>query len=502
MKKIFLIIFSFIILSGASAQWNPWSYYGSKNVTAPLYSQEATDYFNRMIVQPTERRKITLNTIVKQIKDTLNITTLNQRFRGLYLMKAQTSQVAGLNVARVGDSLTMVGSVEFIADRGFKNDVANSYFNTNFNPTADSSCFKKYSNSVAFNVITGGTGNDQLFGMYISATSGITTYPSYSGSLTINNLGQGNYISKNIGGVRTGLMGSSRMASTKFYAILNSSLTDSLTHSALAMPNANMYLLAMNQNNVAASITLSEIDYGWIANGMTNTEVRGMYNIYNNYVQLINGEKTLLIFDGNSLCRLYAETIRLDSVTYFPNENPYLICKDVAIAGQQISSMITNFNTTITPLYNSQYRNKILFFQEGLLTIQYGSDGTVASTRIKQYNDSAHAKGFITILPTQTAFSYESVNETRDESYRVALNDSILASPNRHADCIIDFRNQRYYVNNAWYNIESPLAISLDTDGLEDNTLYFYDKVHYTTLTTNHIINQYIIPVLRILNIK
>lgn len=177
---------------------------GGGGSTPVVYDPDAAAYFAAMSVQPDDARKSLINDLIVGLK----ADGVWSKTRLLYLRALGTQQAALLNAKTPGtNDCTIVGTVTFTADRGFRGDGSTGYLNTGFNPTTASpvigqnslalySYVNNTTSDVAGNETTWGSGGSSRIRLLPLSGSGVmsarlnnSTNNSFNGAALTTRLG-------------------------------------------------------------------------------------------------------------------------------------------------------------------------------------------------------------------------------------------------------------------------------------------------------------------------
>lgn len=215
---------------------------------APAYSAEATALFAAMSVQPDDTRKAAIDALISGMKteglwDTVDFMSVQ---------RAADAQAGSLWWNDPAQTVTVVGSPVFTADRGYVGVPSTGYLDTGFNPSTDVVNASLNSMGMTF-YLTPGVGTDTGAVRYAAGcsdgTSLLTAIPwttanqhrSEFNTATSSNFGAG--VS-----TRTGLHTVNRSAAGALQWYRNGAADGTDTDASSALPNQNLFALALNNS--------------------------------------------------------------------------------------------------------------------------------------------------------------------------------------------------------------------------------------------------------------
>ncbi len=127
---------------------------------SPQYVPEASNLFARMDIQPSAIRKTIINEFIFQ----LQVAGIWNELDCLYILAAEDEQTAKLNWKSTSFNLTEVGTVGFVADRGYTNNANTNALSTGFIQNSHGVKFLSTNSSWGFYSRSLGVNNDYDMG--------------------------------------------------------------------------------------------------------------------------------------------------------------------------------------------------------------------------------------------------------------------------------------------------------------------------------------------------
>ena len=246
------------------------------------YEPEAISLFSRMSSQPSISRKNLINEIISQLK----INSIWNELDGLWFLAGADSQAAKLNWKTASYDLTELGTMNFIADRGYtRNGVAGGTtdaLNTNFTPSTNGVKFTRNSNS---------------FGIYVrsSIQEAQVDFGGVVGNLGIqlncqSNSTQGaarnNHTTAFVFNTPTsnsqGLTTITRPNSTTMNYYKNGSFISNTTLSTTGDATVPLYICAYNVSNAVSAGSSKQIAFAYVGSGNIDQSI--LYNLVQFYM--------------------------------------------------------------------------------------------------------------------------------------------------------------------------------------------------------------------------
>ena len=291
MKKL-LLIFILLVIPLQAQTWDELLYYYSDDEV--VYEAEAQAYFAAMTTPLSDEQKTRVNTFVRMLKDSLSITSLSQKFDVMYLFANETSEAGLRNLIKRSHDATAVNSPTFTQWEGFRGNGTTSYLNTNYNPFSQGVRYTLNSGSIGTYSLdsVSGSGLRHLLGAEQVNTGDSTrtriqaTNPSTTNSFQNAN---GAFIT-NLTPYGSITVSRESATSLKLYQNQNlvktASTGDALVQKVL---NLNYYICTTNSNgSPSATGYLGRISFSFIGAGLSDTEVRKVYNCIQWYMTQLN----------------------------------------------------------------------------------------------------------------------------------------------------------------------------------------------------------------------
>lgn len=236
------------------------------------FEPETQLYLSSLTTPLSYDQQIRINTFVKMVKDSLQISSLSSRFDVMLPLANETAEAGLKNLVKRQHDATAVNSPTFTQWEGFTGNGTSSYLNTNYNDSTDDVNFKLDNNSFGFYKRTDGINTDMGI---------IGTGSQYTATrINAGNLTAGNYIVgiPTIAANGAGFWVVSRTANANFYGYKNA--VGYLIPYQRTQPKYSLSFLicAGNTAGSAGLFSNAQISFAFIGEGLSNTEVNKLTN--------------------------------------------------------------------------------------------------------------------------------------------------------------------------------------------------------------------------------
>lgn len=243
------------------------------------YDSDAKLYFDAMTTPLSAETKSKINTFVKMLKDSLQITSLSQKFDVMYLLANETAEAGLKNLVKRSNDATAVNSPTFTQWEGFQGN-GSSYINTNYNPATQGIIYGQNNAHVSIYCRSDLDGLGMDWGSREADDNPRSEISlSYSGTTlygTINSTGiGGRFIVANTNSQGFYISNRSGTNSGKLYK--NGVAFSTLTQ-ASATPNYNYYISAINIEGTAGNYQNRQYAFWTAGSSLSDTEARKLTN--------------------------------------------------------------------------------------------------------------------------------------------------------------------------------------------------------------------------------
>lgn len=235
---------------------------------AALIEPELQLVIDQMTLKPSESRKQCMNNLVKGLKDAGIWNHLDL----FYLLHSHDRQAARLNWKDPSlYTLQEVGTVSFVANKHYASDGTTGYLRTGWNPATNGVNFTLNSHSLG-SYHNGGVGNTPSVAMGVTGPSGNRTsiVPRNFGELRVQD--NGTTVSRWVrGNLLTNFISMKRTSATNLRVWRRETdmtiVEQDFANSSIGIPNAELYLMAHNNNGTADSFSNSLYTYNCLFTG-------------------------------------------------------------------------------------------------------------------------------------------------------------------------------------------------------------------------------------------
>lgn len=482
MKRVLLILL--FISSIASAQYQPFDWYGKSAPSAVVYDTSAQRLFAKITATNTTmsvERKQLISDLYIMFKDSLGVASLSNFFDLLYFLDYGDEAPAKLDWANNYD-ITKVGSITFDSSGCQTLLDYTSYLNTNYIPSTNYVNRSRNSGSIGIYIKEQQSSSRIDFGA--SYTHQVSFMSYFSGSVWLLDNSQGPALPASPRVI--GLHITNRLTSDSLQYIRNDTLLNTVTQATSGLPDVKLYIGARNMNGTADYNSLNKYGLFFVAKKLTAVERRKIINIYTYWTSHKNSHSLyppvtdynkIIICDGNSLTWGFPLTYRGSypsqlSTLFFPNVLVY----NYGVNGDWTQSLKNRLDAGYAGFQSG--KNNIYIPWECLNMINNGGLNWChgADTVYQLYKTlclDAKSHGFTKVLATTVTLMYPLGGRTCFEPTRLAVNDSI---------------------RNNWATFADGLAdLGADTligqTGQQTNTTYYADGLHFTAAGYNRIAN-------------
>ena len=261
------------------------TYYNDKDVH--VYDTSTVRLMTQMPFQQTQQRKILIDSTIRKLKT----AGIWDKLDVLYVFAAADTGAAKVNWKPSAYSCSLIGSLTFITDKGFKTST-NKYINSNYDFSTAANKFKSLDASFGGWIFD--QTNDQNLNYNFGASnvsSGnnafLTTYYNSGGRKTVvalntasNVLGSGGF---------AGLFSFSRRGANKYIVRYRDGVyVDSTSSEEKGTPSGKCYIGCLNSDGTATGFSTNGISLFFAGAGLTNAQQVSLYTIINAYLSAVD----------------------------------------------------------------------------------------------------------------------------------------------------------------------------------------------------------------------
>lgn len=233
---------------------------GAKNVhIGALLNRNESEvdvYIDGLTTPISSSQTVLLNTLVKDLKNGLNISALSDAFDTMYVLAGETEESSLRNLVKNANYATAVNSPNFTAFEGFKGDGLTSYLNSNYNPNTEGVRYTKDNSSISVYVRqmhTMTSAGTMMFALE-DGTNFIRFIPNRTGSSTYWNLNSvAESTALGLSQTTNGIYTLDRSSNSNFNFYRNNVLVENQNKVSSSIPNGDLYLLA--RNNIGLDVS-------------------------------------------------------------------------------------------------------------------------------------------------------------------------------------------------------------------------------------------------------
>lgn len=211
------------------------------------YDPDAQILFDRMVIEPTNARKLIINALIVGLKNDGNWNELDV----LVILAAADSQASLLDFKNLQDG-ALVNAPAFEADRGVTGNGSTSYINAQFNLTTDAVQYTRNNASAGIYTRTNVGGNNLIgMGLTNATIEGLLIAPRNASSVATMGVNTNTF--KTYGNADSrGLYSIRRTTNNAQEAFKNGLSKGAQADASIALVNDNVYVLCFNRIDTGA----------------------------------------------------------------------------------------------------------------------------------------------------------------------------------------------------------------------------------------------------------
>lgn len=253
------------------------------NPTA-VFDSDSIAYFNAVTTPFSASRQLLINQLVLQLKADGNWTKLDR----LWLLANEASDQGLVSLVNPASTkIAAVNSPTFTVDQGYQSNGSTSYLDSKFNDLSSGVNYTQNGNSVGVYSRTNAMGAFPVeLGVSNASTNGTIVQAGYTGNhvFAINNCIVANALIYTSTDSR-GMFSTIRTASNAQSTWKNGVVQTSNSGASIALQNADIFLLCLNNNGSASNFSDKQIGYAFIGSG--SVDQLKMYNAMQTYMTAI-----------------------------------------------------------------------------------------------------------------------------------------------------------------------------------------------------------------------
>ena len=257
------------------------TYYNDKDLH--IYDTSTIRLLAHMPFQQTQQRKIVIDSTIRKLKT----AGIWNKLDVLYVFAAADTGAAKVNWKPSAYSCSLIGSLTFIADKGFNTSIDN-YLNSNYDFSTAANKFKSLDASFGCWLFDQTNDQDQTynFGAANESSGKGAYFTSYYNPGSIKSdvaLNTASNVSASEGG--TGLFSFSRRGVNKYIVSYRDGVFEDSTFSAeKGTPSGKCFIGCLNDDGTAAGFSTNGISLFFAGAGLTNAQQVTFYAILNTYL--------------------------------------------------------------------------------------------------------------------------------------------------------------------------------------------------------------------------
>ena len=294
-KLIFipLLIFSLTLSAQFTKSGGTFLKTGSSFMSGPAvpldYDDEIDTYILGLSTPLSSEYLTVLNTFVVALKDSLNISTLDEAFNVFRVSANETQEAALRNLVKRDHDATNIHSTAFTQYAGFVGDGANDYFTSGFNPGTDTTETGGYRNNSAsfgfYTITSGNTAAEAIEGMMggkVDDASRVQFHFDATFSTIYINAATSTPIDR-APTIGAGLYIATRSNHNTTYLYYNKTASDADNDESAGLPDIELYEGAINNNGSASYYfdrNLSLIFFGYHITTAMRDDIYDCFQVY------------------------------------------------------------------------------------------------------------------------------------------------------------------------------------------------------------------------------
>jgi len=266
---------------------------GGGFMTAPTepaveYDDEVDSYISGLSTALSATTLGRLNTFVVALKDSLNISTLDDVFDVMYVFANETQEAALRNLVERDHDGTAVGSPAFAAYEGFTGDGTAAYINTDYSAYYDSVNYTRNNASIGLYIRNNVSEEKVDVGARAGAVD-IIVYSNYPSLGTVSRINvDGPRIdaanSSSVGFFIVTRNGSAMSNQVSYKNKTTPTQTASGSTNTVSAPTVNLYILALNNAGTAGDFSTKQVSLMFAGKHITTAMRDGIVDCFEAYM--------------------------------------------------------------------------------------------------------------------------------------------------------------------------------------------------------------------------